>query len=273
MFEISSGSVIGNYHTRIGLNNQDFFGYNLYDDCLFAVVCDGCGSGLHSEVGAKIGVNLLLKDLVHLKSYINNSEGSLEQKLECLKISTMNSISCISYMIGDELVNIIKNYFLFTTLIVGIGKEKSFIASIGDGFYVLNNNCYEIGPYENNAPPYLSYALIPDLITFDNLKNIEFNIHQDLNTNEVSNILIATDGLLDLINQNGKFFPEDDKEINPINDFWENDLYFKNKFAMSRRLNKFSKSYTKLKDNMLIKHSGFLNDDTTIISIRRMEEK
>jgi len=272
MYEVSSGSVIGKYHTRIGLNNQDAYGYILHPDYVMAVVCDGCGSGNYSEVGARLGVNLFLKELNRVEEFINIGVGNLNKLLESVKIGIVNSISCMSYMIGDNLPNIIKEHFLFTSLIACVGKEKSFIASIGDGFYNINGENFEIGPFENNAPPYISYAIIPDAVGINAFKDIKFNIHSIMDSKDIENIMIATDGLEDFIVAEEKNIPGQTKLVGNINQFWLDDLYFNNKASLTRKLNQVSKNSVKVKNGQLITEPGILNDDTTIISIRKTNE-
>jgi len=56
-YEIMSGSVIGHEHISlgkclIGRNNQDAHKVVQTPHRIVGVVCDGCGSGAHSEFGA-----------------------------------------------------------------------------------------------------------------------------------------------------------------------------------------------------------------------------
>jgi len=52
-FEYASGSIIGRNHVLAGKNNQDAYHISVNERFIAVVVCDGCGSGKHSEVGAK----------------------------------------------------------------------------------------------------------------------------------------------------------------------------------------------------------------------------
>ncbi|MEM9539522.1 MAG: protein phosphatase 2C domain-containing protein, partial [Cyanobacteria bacterium P01_E01_bin.42] len=62
-YELAMGSVIGRRHIRLGVNNQDALSVLSRDRFTVAVVCDGCGSGRHSEVGAKIGAKLVVETI------------------------------------------------------------------------------------------------------------------------------------------------------------------------------------------------------------------
>ena len=58
-FEIAAGTVSGRDHRQAGKNNHDAYVFSSDASGTVAVVCDGCGSGRHSEVGAKIGARLV----------------------------------------------------------------------------------------------------------------------------------------------------------------------------------------------------------------------
>jgi serine/threonine protein phosphatase PrpC len=57
--DVATGSVVGRDHGRTGKNNQDALAYVPLQEGIVAVVCDGCGSQPHSEVGAQLGAQLL----------------------------------------------------------------------------------------------------------------------------------------------------------------------------------------------------------------------
>src|SRR6478736_889725 len=61
-FEIAGGSVSGRSHGLAGKGNQDAYHWSVEERSLVAVVCDGCGSGAQSEVGAAIGARLLVAE-------------------------------------------------------------------------------------------------------------------------------------------------------------------------------------------------------------------
>src|SRR4029453_19002579 len=78
-FEIAGGSVTGHAHVAAGRNNQDAFCWASGADGLVAVVCDGCGSGPRSEVGAQIGARLLVEAAARLLSSSLEVADLLEQ--------------------------------------------------------------------------------------------------------------------------------------------------------------------------------------------------
>lgn len=59
-FAVTGGSVIGRNHALMGKNNQDAYKYLSNNQLTLAVVCGGCGSCPHSEVGAKLWIKAIL---------------------------------------------------------------------------------------------------------------------------------------------------------------------------------------------------------------------
>jgi hypothetical protein len=176
---------------------------------------------------------------------------------------------------GDCLPSVIKDYFLFTIVIAVIGKTKSFIASIGDGFYVVNDEIMSIGPFENNAPPYVAYNAIPNAVNRSIVKEeASFKIHSVMNSKDIKNVLIATDGAEDILRNELNIVPgKKNGFVGSLDQFWTNDLFFNNKAALDRRLVQLARDSSKLRDGLLVHERGYLMDDTTIISIRRKQDE
>lgn len=73
LIEVASGTVTGRDHTFsgnlvLGKPNQDAIATAWTKDAFIAVLCDGCSSGEHSEVGAHLIARLMLNEIVHLMS-------------------------------------------------------------------------------------------------------------------------------------------------------------------------------------------------------------
>src|SRR5258706_10945162 len=56
----ASAAVSGSRHLRVGRNGQDAAATWVGDGAGAIVVCDGCGSGASSEVGARLGAQLVI---------------------------------------------------------------------------------------------------------------------------------------------------------------------------------------------------------------------
>jgi hypothetical protein len=151
---------------------------------------------------------------------------------------------------GDlEFVN---DYLLFTILGSVITSSETVTFSMGDGAIAINGKFTEIPPYADNAPPYLAYGLYkPEAINFE--------IRDRLPTSELESLLIATDGIDDLV------------KVEDIHQFWQEDRYFKNPDAIRRKLAMLNREEIKpdWHKKELTKRSGVLSDDTTFVVIRR----
>ncbi len=261
-FQIAAGTIIGKHHTRLGKNNQDAYYTFQSNSVTIAIVADGCGSGQNTEVGAKLGVKLLGEILLKkLNIYPQTNFWSEVQKdlLEFIQVLAVN--------MGDNLSQIIIDYFLFTLIGVIITEETTTIFSLGDGIIILNENMTQLGPFPNNAPPYLSYNLI------SNYHKYAFQINHQLSTDQVKSILIGTDGVEDLILSQEKKQPGKEELVGHINQFWQEDIYFQNTDMIRRKLSLINTDITQGNwfNQELIKYTGLLSDDTTLIVIKKTD--
>ena len=249
-FEWASGSIIGRNHVLAGKNNQDAFRVVMREQHIIAVVCDGCGSGKHSEVGAKLGARMVIDAIADLLNHdLVTSDREFWNAVQTNLLQKLKDFVAISN--GDmEFVN---DYLLFTIVGVLITPSETVTFSMGDGAIAVNGKLNQIPAYPDNAPPYLAYGLYrPEAVSFE--------IRDRLPTSEVESILIATDGIDDLVT------------VEAIVQFWQEDRYFKNPDAVRRKLAMLNREETKpdWQKRELVKRSGVLADDTTMVVIRRM---
>jgi len=269
-FENASGSIVGKYHLRIGLNNQDNYLLMDHPDHIVAIVCDGCGSGPTSEVGATLGSSMVSWELSASGLYrLGDDRKEIDLCLERVRRLIVDRIVSVAFKVGLPFVTAISDSFLFTIVAAVIGKEHTYIISFGDGFYALNGNVKEIGPFENNAPPYIAYGAVEERL--EKRDDLKFVLHEVIPTSELQSLLIATDGLGDFIDAMDKKLPGKDESVGDVSQFWTNDLYFSNQAAVGRRLSLTNRSVGKFdrQSNRLTHEHGYLKDDTTLISIRR----
>jgi len=86
----------------------------------------------------------------------------------------------------------VNDYFLFTIVGALITSQQTVTFSMGDGAIAINGELHQIPAYPDNAPPYLAYGLYkPDAVNFE--------IRDRLPTSELNYLLIATDGIDDLV--------------------------------------------------------------------------
>jgi hypothetical protein len=80
---------------------------------------------------------------------------------------------------------------LFTIVGVVVDAERATFFALGDGLIGCNDEVLALGPFADNAPPYLAYRLL-----LDREVAIEPVLVRD--TRSIERFFIATDGALDL---------------------------------------------------------------------------
>ncbi len=234
----ATASVIGSSHQKLYYNNQD--AYDLYQDrkIIVGVVADGCGSGINSEVGARLGVNFVVnfcrKNFTNQPFDANILKNGL---VEYLKNVVKNQQTI-------EEIEFIENYLFFTLFGFIIQEHQTFIFHSGDGMYGLNDK--EVIIEQNNRPHYVAKSLISG-----NAK-IETDV---IETNKLHRLFVATDGLLHL---NDKFLKgENILGMNKMADMFDNDDYFDDIVALPKDLTD------------LVINKNILKDDSTLILLKR----
>jgi hypothetical protein len=266
-FETAAGSVIGKYHLRIGKNNQDSYSIlnNYEKEITIAVVCDGCGSCSHSEVGAKLGTKLVVNAINATWKNQPLDDQFWQEVHQAILEKLRNIITNLNE--NDGFLAIIDYYFLFTIVGAIITPLETVTFAIGDGIIAVNDEIITIDEFPDNAPPYLAYK-----ICNPNSQKYDFQIYHRLPTAEVNSILIGTDGVKDLINNEQQNLPGKPEKVGHLSQFWQQDHYFKNSDMIRRRLSLINQEITKPNwdNHTLEKTPGLLSDDTTLIAIRRI---
>ena len=160
-----------------------------------AVICDGCGSMPHSEIGAQFAS----KRLAELISGDLADNGCVDLEKVCTQFIAMVEQAAMLYKTGNEAIEkVIAEYFLFTVLLAYEQNGEIVIAGCGDGMYMADDEIFVIEPPLKNAPPYLSYRLIPsqycgqaDILTIREIARIPISSVR-------KSVIIGSDGLIEL---------------------------------------------------------------------------
>jgi hypothetical protein len=276
LFEIAAGSVPGRDHLGrgnllVGRNNQDAYAWSCRDESLVAVLCDGCGSSRHSDIGATLGARLLVAALGSSLASCSHESGPgldafVPATLERARLRMLAWLRALAIGMGGDLAQTVADYFLFTALGVLLTRERAFIVSIGDGVFAVNGHITHLGPSPHNAPAYLAYPLCgaaPEAF--------RFQIRRSLPTAAVDSVLLGTDGVAHLIEAAGHSLPGRREPVGPLSQFWEVARYFHNPDALRRRLALVNSEHTRLDQEAgeLTREPGLLPDDTTLLVVRR----
>ncbi|KKI99437.1 protein phosphatase 2C domain-containing protein [Prochlorothrix hollandica] len=265
-FQIAGGSVVGREHRRLGKNNQDAYGWRVMEGAIAAVVCDGCGSTPHSEVGANLGVRLLLQGLG--QRYQRGEDPTTPAFWQGLRRDLLDHLQTLAQTLDDAWQRVIRDYFLFTIAGAYITPQTTVLFALGDSLTVLNSHCFPAHSYPHNSPPYLAYGL---LSTPFSEAELQIQLLQTLPTDQVQSLLLGTDGVSDLIRAELAQFPGQDNVIGSLGQFWQDDRYFKNPDQVRRQLSLINRELTTAhwETQQLTKTTGLLPDDTTLIVLRR----
>jgi hypothetical protein len=269
LFEIAGGTVAGRDHVRIGKNSHDAYSW-FHKDLIVAVVCDGCGSGEHSEVGAKIGAKIVVDQVLrHYRAEPGSFPYATMKNpgLGNVQRSILINIQSIAEAMAGSFSKNVSDYFLFTIIGVLLDPKEgqAFIFGCGDGIFYVNDVPTTL-PSLNNAPPYLAYNLVET-----NRPMPELGMFWMGSIDTVKSILLGTDGVADLVRSSDKPIPGREEKIGPISQFWEKDGFFKNPFSIGHKLALINRSISKVdwEKKAMSEAHGPLHDDTTLVTIRR----
>jgi serine/threonine protein phosphatase PrpC len=248
LFVVSSASVPGSHHRSMAKNNQDAWAVDKNEQALVAIVCDGCGSGAHSEVGAQLAGPFIVKTLLNkLAKAPADFEKNLEEtrtELHCFLRQTATSLN-------ESSAAAVLEYFLFTVVGVIITERQTVIFGLGDGLFALNGEVTQID--ENNEPNYLAYGLLSE-----EKARQKFVIRKIIDTGAIQSLLIATDGLAEWEEVKNRKITICGREqmVGGIEQFFVEDKYKQNSTALQKRLNVIGLNHK------------LLADDATVILIR-----
>lgn len=258
LFRCVGGSIVGRDHRLVAKNNQDAWAFDAFGGITVAVVADGCGSGAHSEVGAALGVKLLLE--AFRREYRPGRAiawSRIQQRI-------VSQIDVLVAAMAGSYRQIIEEYFLFTLVGIVIEPRTATYFACGDGAIACNDIVYRLGPFPGNMPPYIGYALLASELTIDPT-TVALAPVMTIETEQLESFMVGTDGVDDLVACEGRRLPGLQSIVGPVSDFWSDDRYFGgNPALLSRQLKLIGRDWPQHEPE-----PGLLHDDTTMIVGRR----
>jgi hypothetical protein len=161
---IAAASVIGREHRRLDRPCQDAFAIRRGERGVVAVVCDGCGSGAHSELGARLGANLVARILGEQLEAGADLTDVAVWRAACDEV--VARLAALVPDLDDDPRIAIGAHLLFTVLAVALLPEGAAVLAIGDGVVIVDGDVRVIES-ENNAPAYLGYELLGPALALD----------------------------------------------------------------------------------------------------------
>ncbi len=154
-FNVDSHFVIGRDHVRQNAPCQDHALTALGNESSFIIISDGCSSGRHTDIGARI---ITTSGIMSFREY-ENSKRHVSPHMLAKKFQ--NEIKSRSEKIRIAL-GLIPADLYATCIYAFVSKEGGFVHVIGDGNAILS---YEDGrrityslKWNENTPYYLSYS-------------------------------------------------------------------------------------------------------------------
>ncbi len=253
IFQLAGASVPGTDHTQPGKpfwkNNQDAYFLCQGDEYSIGIVADGCGSGAASEVGAHIGVRILAGELEkQLADAFLDAPPSDPVISWALAMGRLDSfVHTLASSMSGRFGKTVSEFFLFSIVGFVMTEKTTAVFHCGDGSYSVNGGLVKLGPFPNNAPPYLAYRTLhgaPEAV----LSVSEYA------TDDVRTIAIGTDGC--------DYVPD---FADRLSKWTSDDAIFSNPDALRRRLAVMNRE--RIEDGLLV--PGPLRDDTTLVIARR----
>jgi hypothetical protein len=265
LFDIAAGSVTGRDHVLAGRNNQDSYHWASLPQAVMAVVCDGCGSSKHSEVGAQIGARLMIEAMSRAL------QGPAHAFWYRVRQDVLTQLRCLAEQLGGNFSSTVQDYLLFTVVGTLMTPRRTFCFSLGDGVMVVNGDQILLGPFPDNAPPYLAYELFDAHNGRLSALSQEFQIQRVLPTTAVQSIVLGTDGLETFLQAATCPIPGKGTTVGPLQQFWQEERYFTNPDAIRRTLALVNREVIQpnWEAQRLNRQGGLLPDDATLVVIRR----
>jgi hypothetical protein len=216
---VIGAAVSGARHVRAARNGQDAAATWVGDGVGAVVVCDGCGSGASSEVGARLGAQLVIGAIA---AALQRGErpGELWTGVRAQVTAVLAQlVDAMTRAAPEARAAAIRDHFLFTVVAAVVAGGEASVWAIGDGAYAFSaphrdphrpeiaggvpgaGRCgnaalgcgalHVLGPFADNQPPYLAYDLL----------GMPMTAHRDVrDVRDVRDgaITVATDGALEL---------------------------------------------------------------------------
>lgn len=182
----AAAAVTGAAHLRLARNGQDSVARWSDGQRGVVVVCDGCGSGASSELGAIFTARALCAAMARRlaagepaaeRSTWEAARGEVVAALARLVVSWMPerldapgardshdepdaSDPREASAVSAAQAQLVEQHLLCTVVAAATDEHGAAVWAVGDGAYVLDGELTVLGPFADNAPPYLAYQLL-----------------------------------------------------------------------------------------------------------------
>ncbi|MCK6551631.1 protein phosphatase 2C domain-containing protein, partial [Myxococcota bacterium] len=213
LYTVTSGTVTGREHVRLGRNNQDAIGLAVGEGHVVAVVADGCSSARSSEVGARLaaawiaahapehfgrapeGEDAALDEAVGDGGRAARASRDVARLFDGLLRFLGDTARALS-MSGEIEPAIVGEHLLFTVLGAWIDDVRVVVFGQGDGVFAVNGRVTRL---ENagapDAPRYPGYALVDARALEGGVSRGGPVVHFTGDASALVSLALATDGV------------------------------------------------------------------------------
>lgn len=192
----AAAAVTGAAHLRLARNGQDAVARWSDGRRGVVVVCDGCGSGASSELGALFTARALCAAMARR---LAAAEPAAER--DTWEAARHDVVAALARLVASWTpepldanaapaapAQLVEQHLLCTAVAAATDEHAAAVWAVGDGAYVLDGQLTVLGPFADNAPPYLAYQLLGVTPT----AHFAARLHDDPGAR--ATILVATDG-------------------------------------------------------------------------------
>ncbi|KKT49900.1 MAG: hypothetical protein UW41_C0001G0046 [Candidatus Collierbacteria bacterium GW2011_GWC2_44_18] len=278
-FMFSSGIVIGADHVATKKNCQDALKMLQKPEFLVAFVADGCGDAIYSpysEMGSRQGVttavNYVAAKLETTSKWRWNSTLQSTGFWGDVQRHSLEKMDDAARGMGGNYKQVVISHFLFTLVGMVVTPDITLFVSLGDGYYFLNGEMYEVRPNPvDNMPPYLAFNLVETSLRKMSPEELKLSVKKVVPTRSVESVMISTDGLGGILSDSKKRVPGTNTEVGGPEQFWNEKDYFDNTFSLGWRLNQLAteKKIIKWDEKRAEVHPAIITDDLALVVGRR----
>lgn len=250
--EVAAGSALGREHRRTDRPNQDAFAIRRSAGAVAAAVCDGCGSGAHSELGARLGANLLAASALARVAPLADLADEVAWRGVCDEVLARLEPVVAALAASDDAAArraAVAEHLLFTALVAVVTPAGAAVLAVGDGVVVLDGAVTVLGDGDD-APGYLGYELCGGTVE-----------RAVIAAPGADTLVLATDGARGLLDHAGAPLPGGRGPVLDLAALAGEPRVWRNPDALRRRLAVASAG-----------DGGVLHDDTTVVALRRARE-
>jgi len=266
-FQVAAGMTAGRYHRTPGSlgNSQDAYRLHITDDLIVAVSSDGCGSSPFSQFGARLTVNLLCKIIPEIYTPETVFDQKWFDQLLTALTTDLKDVA-LNYLDGDPNTAAQENLMATAGGII-MTPDVTCVFGAGDFFFGTDgqDGTIEWKPDKGGYPRYPLYS------------NARFRLKL-YRTADIRQLFFGTDGvgaLLETCNDPDSMIPGTDDYVGPFGQIWTNDAFYvepesnTEPTALDVWLNNLA---TSVRMPGPPHHTGLLDDDTTLVAIRRIQQ-